>query len=61
VSGQKLREQNRPKTRQIELPSRGVFNKALDFGSLQASFWPLLLAVPVILGLSIILLKKQET
>ena len=41
--------------------SRGVFNKALDFGSLHASFWPLLLAVPVILGLSIILLKKQET
>jgi ribosome-dependent ATPase len=41
--------------------SRGVFNKALDFASLHASFWPLLLAVPVILGLSIVLLKKQET
>lgn len=41
--------------------SRGVFNKALGFSSLQASFWPLLLAVPVILGLSIGLLKKQET
>jgi len=40
--------------------SRGVFNKALGFSSLHASFWPLLLAVPVILGLSIVLLKKQE-
>jgi ribosome-dependent ATPase len=40
--------------------SRGVFNKALGFSSLYASLWPLLLAVPVILGLSIILLKKQE-
>jgi ribosome-dependent ATPase len=40
--------------------SRGVFNKALGFSSLHASLWPLLLAVPVILGLSIILLKKQE-
>jgi len=28
--------------------SRGVFNKTLDFASLHASFWPLLLAVPVI-------------
>jgi ribosome-dependent ATPase len=41
--------------------SRGVFSKALGFSSLQASFWPLLLAVPVILGLSIVLLKKQES
>ena len=41
--------------------SRGVFNKALSFSGLHASFWPLLLAVPVILGLSIALLKKQET
>ena len=41
--------------------SRGVFNKALGFASLHASFWPLALAVPVILGLSIALLKKQET
>ena len=41
--------------------SRGVFNKALGFSGLHASFWPLLLAVPVILGLSIVLLKKQET
>ena len=40
--------------------SRGVFNKALGFGDLSASFWPLLAAVPVILGLAIILLRKQE-
>jgi ribosome-dependent ATPase len=40
--------------------SRGVFNKALGFDELQAHFWPLLLAVPVILGLSIALLRKQE-
>ena len=40
--------------------SRGVFNKGLGFASLQASFLPLLIAVPVILGLSIVLLKKQE-
>jgi len=41
--------------------SRGVFSKALGFSGLQAEFWPLLLAVPVILGVSIVLLKKQET
>ena len=41
--------------------SRGVFGKALGFSSLHASFWPLVLSVPVIMGLSIALLKKQET
>ena len=41
--------------------SRGVFSKALGFASLHNSFWPLLLAAPVIVGLSIVLLKKQET
>jgi ribosome-dependent ATPase len=41
--------------------SRGVFSKSLDFSGLQASFWPLLLAVPAIFGLSLLLLKKQET
>jgi len=40
--------------------SRGVFSKALDFADLQAQFWPLLAAAPVILGLAIVLLKKQE-
>lgn len=40
--------------------NRGVFNKALNLTSLSASFWPLLLAVPVITGLAILFLKKQE-
>lgn len=41
--------------------SRGVFSKALGFADLNAYFLPLLIAVPVILGLAIALLKKQET
>ena len=41
--------------------SRGVFNKALDLPALGASFWPLLAAVPVIMGLAIVLLKKQAS
>jgi ribosome-dependent ATPase len=40
--------------------SRGTFSKALDFSNLQASFIPLLLAGPVLIALSTILLKKQE-
>ncbi|WP_029986775.1 ribosome-associated ATPase/putative transporter RbbA [Sphingobium indicum] len=40
--------------------SRGVFNKALGFSDLAGAFWPLLAAVPVIIGLSIALLRKQE-
>lgn len=40
--------------------SRGVFSKALAVGDLGASFWPLVVAAPVILGLSVLLLKKQE-
>jgi ribosome-dependent ATPase len=36
-----------------------VFGKALGFADLHASFLPLALAVPVILGLSIALLRKQ--
>jgi ribosome-dependent ATPase len=40
--------------------SRGVFNKALGLSSLAPSFWPMLIAVPVILGLAVVLLKKQE-
>ncbi|WP_313951850.1 ribosome-associated ATPase/putative transporter RbbA [Accumulibacter sp.] len=40
--------------------SRGVFSKELDITSLGPSFWPMLVAIPVILGLSIALLKKQE-
>jgi ribosome-dependent ATPase len=41
--------------------SRGVFSKALHFSDLYAAFWPMLAAVPVILGLAVVLLKKQET
>jgi len=40
--------------------TRGVFNKALGFPGLQASFWPLLLAAPVIVTTAVLLLKKQE-
>lgn len=40
--------------------SRGVFNKALGFADLKAEFWPLALSVPVIIGLAILLLRKQE-
>ncbi|MBH1965287.1 MAG: ribosome-associated ATPase/putative transporter RbbA [Comamonadaceae bacterium] len=39
--------------------SRGVFNKGLGAAELAASFWPLMAAVPVILGLAVVLLKKQ--
>ncbi|QCF27160.1 ribosome-associated ATPase/putative transporter RbbA [Hydrocarboniclastica marina] len=40
--------------------SGGTFSKALGFGDLTGSFWPLALAGPVILGLSLLALKKQE-
>ncbi|EPM0509112.1 ribosome-associated ATPase/putative transporter RbbA [Pseudomonas sp. JS425] len=40
--------------------SRGVFSKALGYADLRGAFVPLLVAVPVILGLSVALLKKQE-
>ncbi|EDZ97740.1 ABC transporter related [Burkholderia sp. H160] len=41
--------------------SRGVFNKALDFSDLWPSFWPLALATPIVIGVTVALLKKQET
>ncbi len=41
--------------------SRGIFSKALELPDLYAQFLPILLAPPVIIGLSIALLKKQET
>ncbi|MFL9943292.1 ribosome-associated ATPase/putative transporter RbbA [Paraburkholderia graminis] len=41
--------------------SRGVINKAMGFAGLHAQFWPLLAAIPVVLGLTMALLKKQET
>ncbi len=40
--------------------ARGTFSKALGFADLQASFIPLLLAVPILIGLGAVLLKKQE-
>ncbi|MEM5400341.1 ribosome-associated ATPase/putative transporter RbbA [Paraburkholderia unamae] len=41
--------------------SRGVFNKALHFGDLWQSFWPLVLATPIVIAVTVALLKKQET
>ncbi len=41
--------------------SRGTFNKALDFHGLYGSFLPLLITIPVLIGLSAAFLKKQET
>ncbi|MFC4277794.1 ribosome-associated ATPase/putative transporter RbbA [Achromobacter aloeverae] len=47
-------------TTHMLIVSRGVFNKALGLHDLLPSFWPMLIAVPVVLGLTIALLKKQE-
>jgi len=40
--------------------SRGVFSKTLGFFDLERSFVPLLIAIPVLLGLCAALLRKQE-
>ena len=40
--------------------ARGTFSKALGFADLKAAFMPLALAVPILLGLAAVLLKKQE-
>ena len=40
--------------------ARGTFPKALNLSDLWGSFIPLLIAVPLVLGLSVLLLKKQE-
>jgi len=40
--------------------ARGTFSKALEFGDLATSFLPLLIAIPVLTGLAVLLLKKQE-
>ena len=37
-----------------------TFSKALNISDLWGSFIPLLIAVPLVLGLSVLLLKKQE-
>ena len=41
--------------------SRGTFSKGLGFADLTGAFVPLLLAAPILVGLSALLLKKQET
>jgi ribosome-dependent ATPase len=48
-----------PATYMFEI-SRGVFSKALGFSDLISSFWPIMLSIPIVLGLTILLLKKQE-
>lgn len=40
--------------------ARGTFSKALNISDLWGSFLPLLIAVPLVLGLSVLMLKKQE-
>jgi ribosome-dependent ATPase len=40
--------------------SRGTFSKALGMSDLYPSFVPLLIAVPVLIGLGTVLLKKQD-
>lgn len=42
------------------LISRGVFNKALNFSDLHVPFFCMLVMVPIILGLGIAVLRKQE-
>ncbi|MCU4179599.1 ribosome-associated ATPase/putative transporter RbbA [Bosea sp. BH3] len=41
--------------------ARATFSKALGFGDLGGAFLPLVLAVPVLLGASVLLLKKQAS
>ena len=43
------------------LISRGVFNKALGFADLHHEFMILVITVPIILGLGVLCLKKQES
>lgn len=40
--------------------SRGTFSKGLGFADLRYSFYPLVIAIPVLISLSVLLLKKQE-
>ena len=48
-----------PATHMINI-SRGAFNKALGFADLYPSMFPMLLAVPLIIGTAIALLRKQD-
>jgi len=45
----------------IIMISRGTFNKALGFADLQGSFLALVASVPVILAMTVVLLKKQDS
>jgi ribosome-dependent ATPase len=40
--------------------ARGTFSKALGISDLYSSFVPLLIAIPILIGLGTVLLKKQE-
>ena len=40
--------------------ARGTFSKGLTFADLEASFLPLAIAAPVLIGLGALLLRKQE-
>ena len=42
------------------LVSRGVFCKALGLADLQRELWALLVAIPVIVGAAVVLLRKLE-
>ena len=48
-----------PATHMISI-SRGVFSKALGLADLAGPLWSMLISVPVILGVAVLLLKKQE-
>lgn len=41
--------------------SRGTYSKALGFADLSGSFIPLIVAIPVLVGFAVALLKKQES
>lgn len=41
--------------------SRGIFSKALGFADLHQEFLALAIAIPVLITLSALLLKKQES
>ena len=41
--------------------TRGTFSKGLDFGDLSGPFLPLLVTIPVLLGLGAVLLRKQAS
>ncbi len=40
--------------------ARGAFSKGLLFADLKSAFVPLVIAIPVLIGLGVVLLRKQE-